>query len=138
VTVYLDTSVVLSRFLGQSNALKSWGEWDRAFTSDLTHVEFHRTLDRLRLNGSITDLERVQLSAHFRVLWQTLHRVPLAPTILARAAEPFPTVVGTLDALHLASALAAARADGDNLTVLTHDDQLGRAASAMDLSVVGL
>ncbi|MBT3191982.1 MAG: type II toxin-antitoxin system VapC family toxin [Verrucomicrobia bacterium] len=134
---YLDTSVILSRFLGQSNALHKWGDWEKAYASTLTRVEFHRTIDRLRLDGSISDNERVSLHSHFRILWQATHHIPLTQSILDRAADPFPTVVGTLDAMHLASALVVA-AGGDTPTMLTHDQQLARAASAVGLDVSGI
>jgi predicted nucleic acid-binding protein len=136
--VYLDTSVILSRFLGQPNMLSSWGGWERVYTSIITRVEYLRTVDRLRLQGSIDDEARVELNTRFESLWRAIFRVPLAESILTRAAQSFPTVIGTLDALHLASALAARSDAPGELTVLTHDQQFGRAASALGLRVVGL
>lgn len=138
MTVYLDTSVILSRFLGQANALRAWGEWDQAFTSELSRIEYFRSIDRLRLENSIDDNDRAALHQHFRTLWKATHRVPLSPSILDRAAESFPTVVGTLDALHLASALAIAQTLEGDFSLLTHDAQLARAASAEGLTVVGI
>lgn len=138
MTVYLDTSVILSRFLGQANALSAWGEWRRAYTSEITRVEFLRTVDRLRLGGQVDDDERVALHQHFRVLWEATHRIALSPAVLDRASEPFPTVVGTLDALHLSSALAVQGAPERDITFLTHDEQLARAVAAIGLSVVGV
>ena len=135
--VYLDTSVILSRFLGQSNALHKWGDWDSAYASTLTRVEFHRTIDRLRLDGAISDTERVALHSHFRILWQATYHIPLTAPILDRAADPFPTVVGTLDAIHLSSALAVTTS-GDAPTMLTHDQQLARAASSVGLDILGI
>lgn len=137
MTVYLDTSVILSRFLDQANALPEWGNWDQVWTSVLTRVEYHRCVDRLRLEGFVTDDERVELHTRFVVLWGAAHQIPLTEAILSRAGDPFPTIVETLDALHLASALAAARNIVGTLTFLTHDEQLGRAASAMGLRVIG-
>ena len=136
--VYMDTSVILSRFLGQSNRLISWGGWEIVYTSVVTRVEYLRTVDRLRLQGAIDDEARVELHARFDSLWRAVCRVPLAEAILTRAEQTFPTVLGTLDALHLASALAARSDESGDLTVLTHDEQLGRAASAMGLRVVGI
>ncbi len=136
--VYLDTSVILSRFLGQSNALPSWGEWTQAFTSVLTEVEYFRTIDRMRLEGQIDDPERVALHRQFNLLWEAMHRISLTPPILDRAADPFPTVLGTLDALHLASALAVIPSLDAPLTFLTHDQQLGRGAEALSLQVEGV
>ena len=135
--VYLDTSVVLSRFLGQANALSSWGDWEQAFTSVLTRVEFFRTADRLRLEGHIDDPERVALHRQFSILWEAVHRIPLSTSILDRAADPFPTVLGTLDALHLASVLVVSPSLDEPLTFLTHDQQLDRGAESLGLRVEG-
>jgi predicted nucleic acid-binding protein len=137
MTVYLDTSVVVSRLLRQPNALRDWGAWEEAFTSVLTQVEFLRTTDRLRLEGYLDDEQRVLLHQDFGKIWEATRRVPLNLGILDQAASAFPTVLGTLDALHLASALAV-RADVPQLTLLTHDLQLGRAACAMGLPVEGI
>ncbi len=135
--VYLDTSVILSRFLGQSNALSSWGECKRAYTSVLTRVEYFRTIDRMRLEGQIDDSERVALHRQFNLLWEATHQIPLGDSILSRAADPFPTVLGTLDALHLASALAVIPSLNEDLIFQTHDQQLGRGAEALGLQVEG-
>lgn len=137
MTVYLDTSVVVSRLVGQSNTLASWGTWQRAFTSVLTRVEFLRTTDRMRLSGQIDDSERVSLQHHFDVVWEATNRIPLGAAVMERAAGSFPTVLGTLDALHLASALAVAPSLDEPLTFLTHDLQLGRGAEALGLRVEG-
>lgn len=135
--VYLDTSVILSRFLGQPNALSSWGDWERIYTSVVSRVEYLRTVDRLRLQGDIDDEVRVALHERFETLWRAVYHVPLASAVLARAASPFPTVLGTLDALHVASALAVRAEIAEALTLLTHDRQLARAALASGLAVEG-
>jgi hypothetical protein len=51
MNAYLDTSILLSRLLKQRNQLKPWGQWDSAYTSMLTRLEFMRTVDRMRLIG---------------------------------------------------------------------------------------
>jgi predicted nucleic acid-binding protein len=138
VIVYLDTSIILSRLLGQSNTLLSWGKWDKAFSSVLARVEFFRTIDRMRLEGQIDDSERVALHRQFNLLWETLHRIPLNTSILNRAADSLPTVLGTLDALHLACALAVIHLINEPLVFQTHDQQLGRGAQALGLQVEGI
>lgn len=135
--VYLDTSVVIGRLLGQCPSLASWGTWEQAFTSVLMRVEFARTMDRLRLEGQIDDPERACLQQQFEVVWQTTHRIPLSAAVLDRAANPFPVVLGTLDALHLASALAVAPSLKRPLTFLTHDRQLGRGVESVGLRLEG-
>jgi predicted nucleic acid-binding protein len=54
----------------------------------------------------------------------------LVPPVLARALEPFPVVVRTLDALHLAT-IEYLRGIGQRPTLATYDQRLSQAASAM-------
>ena len=61
--------------------------------------------------------------------------MPLNRAVLHRAADPFPTVLGTRDAIHLASALLWMEEKGEPLTFLTHDAQLAIAARACGLDV---
>lgn len=135
--VYLDTSVIVRHMFGETGRMRDWGQWERCYTADLTRIEYYRTLDRLRLEGKLDDDERVEMGAQFEKLWAGLYRMPLSQPILARAAESFPTVLGTLDAIHLAGALAAQKACGSNVTLLTHDRQLATAASAVGMAVRG-
>jgi hypothetical protein len=62
--------------------------------------------------------------------------VRLNRAVLARAADPFPTQIRTLDALHLASALLI-RARYPAMRFATHDAGLASAALAEGLSVIG-
>ena len=62
--------------------------------------------------------------------------VPVTTGVLERAAQPFPTLIGSLDAIHLASALAVAD-QYDGLIFLTHDRGLALAARAMGFEVEG-
>jgi predicted nucleic acid-binding protein len=138
MNVYLDTSVILGRLLGQSNQLSSWGTWEACYTSALTRVEFLRTVDRLRLNGKISDRERVELQAQFGDVWGATHRVTLSQELLDGASVAMPTVLGTLDAIHLVTALQVIESQHLQLIFLTHDDQLATAAMAMGLQVTGV
>lgn len=62
--------------------------------------------------------------------------VPIGRPVLERAAEPFPTTLGSLDAIHMASALLV-RADFDDLVFATHDEELALAARAEGFRVHG-
>lgn len=62
---------------------------------------------------------------------RTLDRVRI------RAAQPMPTELGTLDAIHLASALPWKDAMGIDPVMATHDGALGLAAQAHGLKVLG-
>ena len=73
----------------------------------------------------------------FRLL-ETLEVVEVTRPVLSRAAQPMPTELGTLDAIHLATALLWQEASGRPLTFATHDSALGLAARASGMPVVGV
>lgn len=64
--------------------------------------------------------------------------VELTRSVLERAAQPLPTSLGTLDALHLVTALLWRERRGADVVMATHDEALGIAAKAAGLRVVGL
>ena len=139
MTVYLDTSVVLSWLLNQEPSIEDWGSWNAAYTSDICRVEFHRTIDRLRLSADLDDDERVFLHERFVKFWRSVHRVRVSATLLTKASQAYPTVLGTLDAIHLSSALIVGDRRDDGITeFLTHDRQLGTAARALGFTVRGV
>ena len=135
--VYLDTSVVLRVLLGEPNPTNEWGKWEKAYSSALWRVEALRTVDRLRLTHEITDIEVADLVRDVQTVNDTLAIYPLNDRILQRASETFPTVVGTLDAIHLASAIFIREVQGIDL-LLTHDSRLGTAARSLGFKVVGI
>jgi hypothetical protein len=63
--------------------------------------------------------------------------VPLDGTVLMRASDPFPTLLGSLHAIHLTSALLA-REEVEDLVFATHDEELGVAAQATGFDVHGV
>jgi predicted nucleic acid-binding protein len=136
-SVYLDTSVLLRYLLAQPGAWKQWGAWDEVVTSEITRVEFFRTLDRMRLAGDLSDEGYAALVAEFAAAWAQAVRVPVSPDVLARASQAFPTTLGTLDAVHLASLLLVETALGKRLMLLSHDRQLTLAARAVGVACAG-
>jgi len=138
VTAYVDASVLLRVVLGQADRLREWSAIDSAVASALVEVECLRTLDRLRLRLHPADRDLAdRREAVFRLLEAMTLVEPTWP-ILRRAAQPLPTALGTLDAIHLATALAWREAAGEELVMATHDLALGTAARATGLRVVGV
>jgi predicted nucleic acid-binding protein len=137
MTVYVDTSVTLRVLFHEPHPLSGWGKWTAAYASRIWHTEALRTLDRARLLAAIDDPQVVQLRRDIELIHSVFHIIPVTERILARAGEAFPTVVGTLDAIHLASALHLRDTLGLD-TFLTHDAQLAAAAIASGLTVQGL
>ena len=134
---YIDSSVLLRVLFGQSNALKEWKKIERGMSSALTEVECLRTLDRLRLVEGLSDEAlAVRREAFFRLL-NGLEVIELTHPVLARASQPLPTTLGTLDAIHLATALLWKEQVKEQLVMATHDSALTLAAKASGLIVVG-
>ena len=136
--VYLDTSVILRKILGERGALKDWGRWRGCYTSEITSVEAMRALDRLRLEGWLLDVEMAEKMRLLRKVFSATGVIVLNRAVLEKASQSFPTVVATLDAIHLASAMAYGEERDEELIFLTHDRQLGLAAQAMGLDVRGV
>ena len=96
-----------------------------------------RTIDRLRLTGATTDAEvGAAREAVFDAL-SLLETIELTAAVLVRAAEPLPVQLGTLDAIHLASALLWHESAGATITFATHDHALSLAARAVGFEVAG-
>jgi len=135
---YLDSSVLLRKVLRQPNALREWAAVTRAVGSALAEVECLRTLDRLRLLERIPDAEIAKRREAVYELLAAMEIVEPTRPVLSRAAQPLPTMLGTLDAIHLATALLWRDHTGADLVMATHDGALGLAARASGLRVIGL
>lgn len=138
MTAYVDASVVLRLALGQANALAEWSKIQRGVSSALVKTESLRTLDRLRLRAKLSDAEVATRRAAMLSLIGSLEVVDLDAAVLDRASQPMPTELGTLDAIHLATALLWKEMTGVDITVATHDEALGLGAKAHGLAVVGV
>jgi predicted nucleic acid-binding protein len=137
MNVYLDSSVVLRRLQREAAPLSRWGQWENAFSSVLLRVEVLRTIDRNRLRGAIRDREASDLISRAHAFFDAVQFVALSDGILDRAAQSFFTALGTLDALHLATALRLVDARSMELTFLTHDTELAIAARSVNFEVEG-
>ena len=134
---YIESSVVLRLVLGQPGALREWRSLDGGVASALVEVECLRTLDRLRLAEGLREPELVRRRETVYRILETLENVEPTRPILTRAAQPLPVSLGTLDAIHLATALAWREATGTDLAFATHDVRLGAAARALGLHAIG-
>jgi predicted nucleic acid-binding protein len=138
VIAYIDSSVLLRLVLSEPNPLREWPEVDRGVTSALAEVEVLRTLDRLRFLSPTIDAQVLagRREAAFRML-EGLETIEITRVVLARAAQPIPTPLGTLDASHLVSAMGW-REQIETLVFATHDVALSLAARASGFEVIGV
>ena len=135
---YVDASVLLRVALRQPDALDEWREIQQGVSSALVMTESLRTLDRLRLRANLTDVQVASRRATILALIGSLELVEIDANVLERAAQPMPTELGTLDAIHLATALLWKEMTQLDLVMATHDGALALGAQAHGLPVVGV
>ena len=135
---YVDASVLLRVVLRQPNALPEWSQIDRGVSSALVTTESLRTLDRLRLRAQLSDSELAPRRQAVLAVIASLELVEIDGTVLDRAAQPMPTELGTLDAIHLASALLFRESTGEELMMATHDRALALGAQSHGIRVMGI
>jgi predicted nucleic acid-binding protein len=136
VKAYLDSSILLRIVLGETGSLREWSRITVAYTSEIARVECLRTLDRLRLVGGLEDRELGRRRATMLEVLEGIEAIRLNRAVLERAAEPFPTEIRTLDAIHVASALLM-KQRVPSLRFATHDMGQANVARAVGLQVIG-
>jgi predicted nucleic acid-binding protein len=137
LTYYVDTSALLRLVLREPGALAELTSAESLVSSEMLAVESLRTVDRLRLQGSLSSEDAVARRAAVSEWLEAVDLVLLQRPVLARAAEPFPTPLGTLDAIHLATALVWQDRLERPLVMATHDRDLALAARSFGIEVVG-
>jgi hypothetical protein len=130
--------VVLAKLFGERRSLKEWGRWHRSYSSELLGLEARRMIDRLRLQSALDDASVALAHQELSRLEKGIGYIAVSRQVLSRAALPLPTVVKTLDAIHLTSALLYAENLGERLIFATHDHQQSTAARSLGFEVIGI
>jgi predicted nucleic acid-binding protein len=136
LNVYVDSSVLLRVVLGEPGRLRIWSRITQPISSEMIRLESLRTIDRARIRLGLEDKAVAERRAGILEAIDTFSLVPVSGSVLERAAEPFPTMLGSLDAIHLASALLV-RDQLESLTLATHDEELSLAARSVGFRVHG-
>ncbi|HEV2425956.1 MAG TPA: type II toxin-antitoxin system VapC family toxin [Terriglobia bacterium] len=109
--VYAESSAVLAWLLGEDEGVAVREVLRRAelvMASDLTLVECDRVLIRALTLGEIDEAAAAGRRAYLNAAASHWHLWRVSADIIDRARRPFPAEpIRTLDAIHLASALAA-------------------------------
>jgi len=130
LNVYVDSSVLLRALLREPGRLRIWPKITVPIASELIRLECLRTIDRARIRRGLDDEVVADHRAAVLEAIEELDLVEIGPSVLQRATEPFPTVLGSLDAIHLASALLV-KDEFEDLSLATHDRELATAARAV-------
>ena len=137
MSTYIDSSVLLRIILGEPEPLATWSQLVDPISSELIRLECLRTIDRSRIRLRLRDDDVARWRADVLEAVNALTLVAVDRSVLDRAAEPFPTLLGSLDAIHLASAVLVREQRAD-LTFATHDRALADAAVAVGFQVDGM
>ncbi|MCE9636622.1 MAG: PIN domain-containing protein [Planctomycetes bacterium] len=125
--IYVDTSVVLAALLAGDRRPPAdfWAQ--HLISSRLLEFETWTRLNAIRPAADVVEAARFLVGS--------ADLVELTPTVLARALDPFPVRVRTLDALHVATAVYLA-AQGMRFDFATYDERQAAAARSVGLNVV--
>lgn len=137
MNAYVDSSVLLRVVLREPERLRIWSKITNPVSSELIRLESLHTIDRARIRLGLGDEPVARQRAAALEMIEAFHLITMDRAVLDRAADPFPTLLGSLDAIHLASALLA-REEFDGLVLATHDDEFALAARAVGFEVHGV
>jgi len=135
---YLDSSIVLRKIFSQSPSLKEWDKVEKAFSSRLLRLECLRTIDRVRLKGSISEEETSARLADLHKILYFIGLIPMTEAVLQKAEQSLPTSLASLDSIHLATALLWREKNKKDFLFATHDEALAMAARAQGFEVMGV
>ena len=127
--IYLDSSVALARLLFERHAppLAFWNQ--PLVSSQLLAFEIWNRIHAYDPSGSNRGPARALLMG--------IQLFPMDNAVLARALEPWPVPIRTLDALHLATADYLCR-QGEAVVLASYDQRLLAAARALGIAAAAL
>ena len=127
--IYVDSSVLLADVLAEPR-FPPETLWDEDLASSrLLAYEVWNRLHATGLTMSHSERARALLA---RISWTEMSQVALA-----RALEPWPTALRTLDALHLAT-IDFLRRQGGAFALASYDNRLLAAARALEVPIAAL
>jgi len=124
--IYLDSSVALAHLLVEDRVPPETIWQGPVISSRLLEYEVWNRIHARGLGRSH--------GQEVRALIGRLALIELDPPVLARAVEPFPVPVRTLDALHLAS-IEFLRSRRQGVELLSYDERLLTAARALRIAL---
>lgn len=134
----MDSSVLVRLVLGEPRPLAEWADITDGVVSGIARVEGIRTIDRHVRSGRVTARHAAPYRGTMLRLLGSLTSIAVDDAVLARASDPLPVPVRTLDAIHLATADVLRAQQPDLRVFATHDIELGHAALALGFTVIGV
>ena len=132
MVAYLDSSVLLRAILSDDSAIDQTRQLP-VFSSELLEIECRRAIFRDRSTGQLDDPKFLRALKRLQTYLEETELVEIDGGIKRRAMEAFPVHVKTLDALHLATALAI-ESQGESVVMFSFDQGMNRAARALGMA----
>ena len=127
--IYIDSSVALARLLIEPRSPPERLWQGRLVSSQLLEYEVWNRVHAYNLAD--------QLGGEVQRLLMRVGMIEMTRSVLARALEPLPIPLRTLDSLHLAT-MEFVRARGQTLELASYDDRLLAAATAIGITTTAL
>ena len=126
---YVETSVILAQLLAEDRCPPESLWADPLVSSRLTEYEVWNRIHARGLGNSHGESVRLLLG---RLRW-----LEMTPLVLARALDPWPIPLPTLDALHLAS-VEFLRAHGQSVKLASYDERVISAGRRLSIPLFTL
>ena len=127
--IYIDSSVALARLLLEPRSPPEQLWTERLVSSQLLEYEVWNRLHAYNLAGSV--------GTEAQALLMRVGLVEMTRSVLAKALEPLPIPLRTLDALHLAT-MDFLRGRSDRVELASYDSRLIAAAGALGIPLAVL
>jgi PIN domain len=128
--IYVDSSVALAQLLFETRAPPAWLWRESLVSSRLLEYELWNRVHAYHLTGTRDDDVRAMLAL--------VDMIEMTGPVLARALEPFPVTVRTLDGLHLATLASVRRQASEAVELASYDDRMLAAARALGIGIAAL
>lgn len=136
MVAYIDSSALLRYILLGDLGMRHAMGFPRMASSELLEIECRRAIGRCRLHNELDDAALVLALDRLDRTLEMVDLIELDGSVKRRAMGSFPVVVKTLDALHLATALALAEAEAERpggVQVFSYDRAMNLCARALGL-----
>lgn len=138
--IYLDTSALVKRYIGEKNS-EVTQEWIKAAllhcTASTTYVEMASALSKAERLDFIQSSAAQAAWQAFQEDWNEIASIQLTDHLLAKASElAWKYPLRGYDAVHLASAITFQEANSEPVTLITFDRHLWQAGKAEGLAIL--